>query len=357
MALIRTLLLLLLFAFAGHAPVAAQATQPATEQSTIDPSKLLVPRKNADGARASVSIWQNPGRWIIAKQQQFYGAMSSALRRIRSEGVAAAASTLLMLSFAYGVFHAAGPGHGKTVVSAWLLATENELKRGILIAFMSSIVQALSAILLVGTLLLLVSGAAGAARNIAGIMESASYAMIGMMGLYLVWTAFRMLLARAPKPALAGGGDFSSFQPMAHGHSHDQLLPGAVCDDCGHSHAPTPADVRGDWSITKAVSMAFAIGIRPCTGAILVLILSNVLGLFWVGVAATLVMAFGTFLTVAAIAMLSVYARKLAMQLSSRNDRWMAATGLTLRFAGGLVIAFLGATLFLGSLGSSGGFM
>lgn len=354
MMLLRALLLMFVVVLLGQAPAMAQAEQPAAQEMKIDPRKLLVPRKNADGTRASVSFWDNPGGWVIDRQQQFYGAMSGALRRIKSEGMAAAASTLLLLSFAYGVFHAAGPGHGKTVVSAWLLATENELKRGVIVAFLSSIVQALSAILLVGALLLLVSGVAGAARNIAGIMESASYAMIGLMGLYLVWTAFRMLLARTPEPALAAG-EFASFQPLAHGHAHAHLKAGEVCSDCGHAHAPSPADVRGDWSLSKAMSMAVAIGIRPCTGAILVLILSNVLGLFWIGVASTLVMAFGTFLTVSAIAILSVYARKLALRLASGNDKWLSATGLTLRFAGGLVIAFLGASLFIGSLTRTGG--
>jgi ABC-type nickel/cobalt efflux system permease component RcnA len=128
-----------------------------------------------------------------------------------------------------------------------------------------------------------------------------------------------------------------------------------MCSDCGHAHAPSPADVRGDWSLAKAFSMAFAIGIRPCTGAILVLILSNVLGLFWIGVVSTFAMAFGTFLTVSAIAALSVYARKLALRLASGNDRWLAMTGLSLRFGGGLLIAFLGLSLFIGSLSRTGG--
>lgn len=355
MSFLRALLAVLVLVLASHVPALAQAEQPAAQEQRLDPRKLLVPRKNADGTRVTTSFWENPGRWIIDKQQQFYGSMSGALRRIKSEGIAAAASTLLLLSFAYGVFHAAGPGHGKTVVSAWLLATENDLRRGILISFLSSIIQALAAIVLVGSLLLLVSGAAGAARNIAGVMESASYAMIAVMGLYLVWTAFRMLQARKPALAAAGGPDFSSFQPLAHSHAH--LAQGEVCSDCGHAHAPNPADVRGDWSLTKAFSMAFAIGIRPCTGAILVLILSNVLGLFWIGVVATFAMAFGTFLTVSAIAILSVYARKLAIRFASGNDKWLAATGLTLRFAGGVLIAFLGATLFISSLTRTTGFI
>ena len=91
----------------------------------------------------------------------------------------AAAWTLMLLSFAYGVFHAAGPGHGKAVISTWLLATENELKRGVLISFMSAIIQALTAIVLVSVLFLVVASVGSTARDVAGVLESASYALIG----------------------------------------------------------------------------------------------------------------------------------------------------------------------------------
>ena len=88
----------------------------------------------------------------------------------------------MLLSFGYGVFHAAGPGHGKAVISAWLLATENELRRGMLISFLSAIIQALTAILLVSVLFLVVASVGSTARNVAGVLESASYALIALLG-------------------------------------------------------------------------------------------------------------------------------------------------------------------------------
>ena len=130
----------------------------------------------------------------------------------------AASWTLVLLSFGYGVFHAAGPGHGKAVISAWLLATENELKRGILISFMSAIIQALTAIVLVSVLFLIVASVGATARNVAGVLESASYALIGVMGLYLIWTALRgFWSARTRAPATTAQTDqihhFDSFEP------------------------------------------------------------------------------------------------------------------------------------------------
>lgn len=364
MKALATLLVVLVAWLAVPAQSQAQSTGTPPAVERIDPGKLLVPRKNADGTRVVPSFWSSPGRWILVKQQDFYKSMTAAVMKIRNDGIWAAAWSLLGLSFAYGVLHAAGPGHGKTVVSAWLLATESELRRGILIAFVSSIIQALTAVVLVGSLLLLVSAAAASARQIAGVLESASYLMIAGLGLYLIWTAFRMLPVRlrSQQPALAAvsnmdGPDFTAFQPLANPHSHAHLAPGAVCADCGHAHVPAATELKGDFGLRKLLGMSFAIGIRPCTGALIVLLAAYQLGLFWVGALASLVMAFGTFLTVSAIAALSVYSRQLAMRLASRNDRWLTALGLTLRFAGGLVIAFLGITLFSGSLGKTGGFI
>ena len=113
--------------------------------------------------------------------------------------------------------------------------------------------------------------------------------------------------------------------------------------------------VRGEWSFTKAFSLAFAVGIRPCTGAILVLILANALGIYWAGVASTLVMAIGTFLTVSVIAAIAVYSKKFAMRLASADDRVLDWLAFALRLGGGIVIAGLGTLLFLGSLSSSAG--
>lgn len=98
-------------------------------------------------------------------------------------------------------------------------------------------------------------------------------------------------------------------------------------------------------------------GIRPCTGALLVLIFANALGLYWAGIAATFAMALGTFITVSTIAAIAVYSKKLATRYARQDDRWISWLNFGLRLGGGLAIAFLGAILFLGSLGSTNGMM
>lgn len=372
--LIRALVILLALVITAvpAAPPAMAQEQPAVEQQAappvkIDRKKLLVQPRNKDGTLQEVSFFEDPVLWAREKQQAFYGSLSASLRAMKGSSGFAAGWTLMLLSFAYGVFHAAGPGHGKAVISTWLLATENELKRGVLISFLSAVIQALTAIVLVSVLFLVVASVGSTARNVAGVLESASYGLIALLGAYLIWTAIAMLRpARALEPAAAMAGvsqrratglsDFAGFQPMRNETVATDHVHGPDCS-CGHAHLPAAKDLRGDWSFAKAFSLAFAVGIRPCTGAILVLVFANGLGLYWAGIASTFAMAVGTFITVSVIAAIAVYAKKFAARLMRGNSHLLAWTGIALRFAGGLVIVCLGTILFLGSLGSTNAMM
>ncbi len=374
MRALLALIVFLLLPLSLPQAVAQTASQPVAEEAAppvkIDRKKLLVQPRNKDGTLEQVSFFDDPVLWARERQQAFYGKLSATLRQMKGSSPLAATWTLMLLSFGYGVFHAAGPGHGKAVISAWLLATENELKRGVLISFMSAIIQALTAILLVSILFLVVASVGSTARNVAGVLESASYAMIALLGAYLVWTALRLLKpARtlsvpAPVPAMAGVTtrqsmvlhDFGGFEPMKNKAVAADHVHGPDCG-CGHAHVPAAKDLRGDWSFARAFSLAFAVGIRPCTGAILVLVFANGLGLYWAGVFSTFAMAAGTFITVSVIAAFAVYSRKLAALMMRGNSRLLDWFGLGLRFAGGLAIASLGTILFLGSLGSTNAMM
>jgi nickel/cobalt exporter len=360
--ILSVFLLLCVAALVVPAPAHAQEQTGESAAPKIDQRKLLVQPRNADGTIKTPSFWREPVLWMMDKQRTFYGAMSLSIRQLKSQSPFAAALTLMLLSFGYGIFHAAGPGHGKTVISAWLLATENELRRGILIAFMSAVVQAITAIVIVSALLLLVTAVGSTARNVAGFLESASYALIALMGAYLIWTALRPH-QHAPEAAHAGHGhhhdhddhhhdhdhhdhDHDHHGHDHHGHDHDHAADCA----CGHAHVPEARQVKGEWSLTKAFSLAFAVGIRPCSGALLVLIFANTLGLYWAGVTSTFVMALGTAITVSAIATIAVYSKKLAISLAKRDSPWLGRAAFALRLGGGLVIVLMGGLLFWGSL-------
>lgn len=357
---IRILLLLALLLPAFAVPVLAQEGVSAPPPKVvIDKRKLLVPPRNADGSFVETPFSEDPVRWMRDKQQNFYRRLSAAIRGLASDSPLKAGWTLVFLSFLYGVFHAAGPGHGKAVISGWVLATENDLKRGILISALSALFQALTAIVIVSALLLFVRSASAMARDVAGFLESASYLMIAGLGLYLMWSGIRPAHAPvvaepdAARRATAG----VSFEIVNHlpavpsaslaaDHVH-----GPDCG-CGHAHLPQATEVRGDWSWGRAVALAFAVGLRPCTGALLVLIFSWSMGLYWAGIVSTLAMGLGVFITISLVASLAVFAKSAALRYAGLGNRMLDRAVRALRLVAGLGIAGLGGLMFWASLGS-----
>ncbi len=342
---LRIILLLTILFGAGLLCAQAEQRSQDTQKKTviIDKRKLLVQPRNADGTIIETPFTEDPILWMRTKQQNFYGRMGNAIRQLKTSSASTAALTLLTISFLYGVFHAAGPGHGKAVVTGWVLATENDLKRGITIAFLSAMLQALTAIIAVSLILLLVNGAAAMARNVAGYLESVSYLMIAGMGAYLFWNGWKSF---RPLPvALSGHFELVSRPDsgFALDHAHDE--------NCGHAHAPVAAELKGDWSWTRAFAMAFAVGMRPCSGAILVLVVSYSLGLFWAGVLSTLAMGLGVFMTIAVIASLAVYAKAIATRLVSADNPWTVQVVKWNKMVFGVLIATLGLLLFTASFG------
>jgi nickel/cobalt exporter len=311
--------------------------------------------------------------WILAKQSEFYREMSATIRAAKSDG--SAVWTLLGISFAYGIFHAAGPGHGKAVISSYLVANQETARRGIVLSLASALLQALVAVVLVGICAWLLNATAKTMCGAEKAIEIASYALIAAFGARLVWTKgggfIRALQAPrdAPAVALAGAHHDVDHHRDDHGHGHDHHhhghdhhhghhhhdhgQPGHVHDEhCGHSHGPTPDQLAGPGGWQRGLGAIFAVGLRPCSGAILVLVFSLAQGLFWAGIAATFVMGLGTAITVATIAVVAVSAKDLARRLSGASEGGgvlimrgieFGAAGLVLLFGLGLLFGYLAA--------------
>lgn len=353
--MIRIVLVLLALAVAclpgwrmahATASIPVMTAQADTAQpSTVKPGQLLLQRrKNSGGGDVAPAFFDNPVEWIKAQQRTFYGKMSTALNTMKRGSPFTAALTLMALSFAYGVLHAAGPGHGKAVVSAWLLANERQLRRGVMISFMAALFQAVTAIVLVSVLLLTVSAAASTAKSMAIALEATSYGLIALTGMWLIWQALSPRFAPVAAVAQSHGHEHHHHHDHHHDHGHDHEH-GSDCG-CGHAHMPSASDLDQPVSLWKAVGIAFAVGIRPCTGGILVLLFSSALGLYWAGVAATFVMALGTAITVSIIACLAVKSRDLALKYAGHNAVWLDRTAFGLKLMGGLFIACVGGLLF-----------
>ena len=295
--------------------------------------------------------------WILARQSEFYREMSGTIRAAKSDG--SAVWTLLGISFAYGIFHAAGPGHGKAVISSYLVANEETARRGIVLSFASALLQALVAVAIVAVFAWLLSSTAKTMCSAEKAIEIASYALIAAFGARLVWTkgaGFMRALQAKPEPALAVAHhhDHGHHHHHDHGHGHDYSHDHDHVHDehCGHSHGPTPDQLAGPGGWQRGLGAIFAVGLRPCSGAILVLVFSLAQGLFWAGIAATFVMGIGTAITVATIAVIAVSAKGFARRLSAGREGGgalimrgieFAAAGLVLLFGLGLLFGYLAA--------------
>ncbi len=294
--------------------------------------------------------------WLLSKQSEFYREMSATVRAAKSDG--SAVWTLLGISFAYGIFHAAGPGHGKAVISSYLVANQETARRGIVLSFASALMQSLVAVVIVGICAWLLNATAKTMCGAEKAIEIVSYALIAAFGARLVWTKgggfIRALQAPRPVPAMALAAvahhDHGGQGHGHHDHGHDH---GHVHDEhCGHSHGPAPGELAGPGGWQRGFGAILAVGIRPCSGAILVLVFALAQGLFWAGIAATFVMGLGTAITVATIAVVAVSAKDLARRLSGTKEGRGAlfmrgvefgAAGLVLLFGVGLLFGYLAA--------------
>jgi ABC-type nickel/cobalt efflux system permease component RcnA len=270
--------------------------------------------------------------WIARQQANFYKAMSDALAASKADG--SAFLLLVGLSFAYGIFHAAGPGHGKAVISSYLLATGETLRRGIAISFAAAMAQAVTAVVVVGVFAVLLGTTSHAMGVASWWLEAASYALIVALGIALLY--------RTSRKGLRPRGKTRWDTAPAHD------------DHRGHNHGPKAEELEGDFDWRRAGSAVLAIGLRPCTGALLILVFALAQGLVWAGIAATFVMAVGTAITVAVIATFAVVAKSLAVRLAAGSSR--PKTRKALRFveigAGFAVLAF--GLMLLGGLLSAG---
>jgi nickel/cobalt transporter (NicO) family protein len=112
-----------------------------------------------------------------------------------------------------------------------------------------------------------------------------------------------------------------------------------------------PSTLAGPFSWRKMMAVVFSVGIRPCTGAILVLVFALTQGVFWAGVAATFAMALGTAITVAVLATLALGSRELALKLGGEGGKFANGVWTVCRLGGATLIFLFGATLFVASLG------
>ena len=312
--------------------------------------------------------------WLLAKQALFYRALSGLIRAAKTDG--SAYWGLMGISFVYGIFHAAGPGHGKAVISSYLLANEETWRRGVALSFASALLQAFTAVAVVTIAALLIGTTAKMMGDTVRVIEIVSYTLIVLLGARLFWVKGRGFLhalhavRSGPELAAEAAGsddhhahdahahcdhdehahDEHSEEEHHHAHEHDDeeesILP------WGHAHGPEPQELAGPGGWGRGLSAIVAVGLRPCSGAILVLVFALAQGLFWAGIASTLVMGVGTAITVAAIATLAVAAKALAKRFAAARAGYGSLILRGVEVGAALVVIAFGVFLLTGYMAS-----
>ncbi|RAX39911.1 nickel/cobalt transporter [Rhizobium tropici] len=316
--------------------------------------------------------------YVNYEQQAFYRALTRSIEAMRQDPWQL--WTLIGLSFAYGIFHAAGPGHGKAVISSYMVANEIELKRGIGISFVSALIQGLVAVLVVGAAYFVLRGSGITMTMATNAMEITSFVMVILFGSWLLFRKLRaMMQSRAQRQEMqlatsAGPVSVSLFEGAATGTDSTRGFArsgavmstasgyqcydpahaagdGAYCETCGHAHLPDPKMLSNEkFSVREAWSAIIAVGLRPCSGALLVMTFSMLNGLYLGGLLSVLAMSIGTALTVSLLAMIAVFAKGTAVRFTGKGSRLSAWVGNGIEILGALLVICTGVILLGASL-------
>ena len=278
-------------------------------------------------------------RGLATAQRGVQNELAAAIRALRG-GEPGALAAFWALCLGYGVLHAAGPGHGKLVIGGYGLARRVPVGRLAGLALASSLAQAAVAVVLVYAVLAVLQLGRGAVEGAAERwVTPVGHAMIAGLGLWLVWRGVRGLWPGAP------GGAGAALQDHHHDHDHHDHDHGP---HCAHAHGPTPDQVAKLTGWRDGLALIAGIALRPCSGALFVLVLTWQLGIALAGVVGAFVMGAGTALVTVAAALLSVWLREGAFAGfgGARVARALPVIELTV----GAVIAVAAIGLLVGSL-------
>ncbi|MBN2752993.1 MAG: hypothetical protein JXQ84_09835, partial [Rhodospirillaceae bacterium] len=236
-----------------------------------------------DTSAAASSPFVQVLNWIFLQQRAFHQDLIQALRRLNDGTGSHTGFWLILASFIYGVFHAAGPGHGKAVLSTYLLTNAVHIRRGMGLAIAAAFCQGLSAIVIVYGLIWLAGWRSSETTLAISWSERLSYILLIAMGLFLMFRSARGLIFTR-RTTQSGEAPLTDAQHGLHDHT----------PDVHRKQAPSAHQIKHTTNLRTSIGMVLAIGLRPCSGAVLVLIFAYAAQIAWAGMLAVLAMAAGT---------------------------------------------------------------
>lgn len=287
----------------------------------VAPSLTAPPLRSpfSTGFREAAPAATGLSGWLLAVQASFSQSLQAALAGLKRDG---AWTPIIVLGLAYGVFHAAGPGHGKAVIAGYIVAGERTLRRGFALSVAAALLQAVVAIAVVGIGVLLLNATAPEMKRAGMLIETVSFALVAGLGAWVTWRKAGRLAGLRAEAACGPG--------------------------CGHVHLTDAAAIDRLDGWRERLGVVLAAGIRPCAGAVLILVLSASQGMLAAGIAATFAMALGTALTTGLLASLAVFAKRLALHLAGGRGQAGATALAGLELVAAAFVLVLGLTLLAG---------
>jgi len=298
-------------------------------------------------------LWQVWPTLMIASmhwQKEINGQLSELLYDAQSH-ILSAGLSLAGLSFIYGILHSLGPGHGKLIVSTYLATHPTKVKISLILTILSALLQAVVAVALVSALLALFNSSMQQVNSEANRLITLSFYTVVVLGLVIVWRSlsalYKVFSWQSPQAI-----KIEAIKPiplLTAEHSHSDSC------GCGHQHIAGAQAINSASSFKEYAVIIASIGMRPCTGAIMVLLFANMVDIYWLGVISAFLMAVGTALSTSVIALMTIAGRQLARRYinnkaaqlngSANNRSPRHFSGPLIRLTGGLALIVLGALL------------
>lgn len=254
---------------------------------------------------------------IFVFQREFNQLLSDSLHQIQTYPFYAG-SSLIAISFIYGIFHALGPGHGKFIITSYLATHQSKLAQSMKLTFLSSLMQGVVAISAVSVIVVGLNLSSSYFKLSQLWLERIAYGLIFLLGLQWLFQSVKSLYLKRKKPKFVGAYLLSAETGAPTHKIGTQSAvknPQDLSCSCGHQHLPNAQQLATSNSLKSQCLIILSIGMRPCTGAIFILFLSYMLDLYVWGMVATMAMAIGTGLTLSGFALLVQYARQTALKV------------------------------------------
>jgi nickel/cobalt exporter len=252
-------------------------------------------------------------RYISLLQRKLNQKITSLSKEIKERKSPGPILLILIITFIYGMVHALGPGHGKTITFSYFLAEQAEIKKGILVGTIIGFLHALSALVLVLVLYFIIRKAfLPQFEDYGRIIRLISYGLISLVGLFLLGRAIVSICKKA-RPA---GPDVD----------HKTIMDKSI------------------------IPFAVAVGIIPCTGAVIVLLFSISMGILYLGVISIFFMALGMATTISIVGVMTILAKNTLTGFIKASTKVSKALQTGLSVIGALFIIVLGLLLFTSTI-------